>query len=191
MNEITQEQIARLAEPFPPGEIKCVVQDRRRIRAPAPTRFWRFVTKTEGENGCWIFNGATLNKYGHKKFCVETGKTMPAHRYSWLLAHGNPGKLCVLHRCDNPPCVNPSHLFLGTLAQNNADMDAKGRRKPHIGERHPLSKLKDGDVITMRQLYYSGAAKIPELARRFGVSYTAALNAVRRETWRHLEEERS
>jgi hypothetical protein len=80
---------------------------------------------------CWIWKGAIAHGYGT---ITWNGKSSRAHRVSYLLAHGNPGDLLVLHECDNPPCVNPSHLRLGTNADNMHDRDTRGRTSK--GDRH-------------------------------------------------------
>jgi len=93
--------------------------------------FWAKVDKG-GAGGCWLYTGfrkwdgyGWLNRHRDGK-----DHYMTAHRYSWILAHGPvPNGLHVLHRCDNPPCCNPSHLFLGTHQENMADRVAKGRAK--------------------------------------------------------------
>lgn len=77
------------------------------------------------------------------------------HRLSWELAHGPiPEGMCVLHRCDNPPCCNPDHLFLGTLSDNTQDMLSKGRGKGHLcaGEANPSARLTDAQVAELRGL---------------------------------------
>lgn len=107
-------------------------------------RFWARVEKTEG--GCWIWKGRILprKEYGVFEY-RDRGRKVAAqvHRFSYELAHGKivghvPGdaehEICVLHRCDNPPCVNPDHLWLGTDADNIADCIAKGRNSR--GEEH-------------------------------------------------------
>lgn len=89
---------------------------------PLADRFWEKVAKGEG---CWEWQGASIPKgYG----CITVDRrTVYAHRVSWLLAHGDPGDLHVLHSCDNPRCVRPEHLFLGTRSDNMQDMVRKDR----------------------------------------------------------------
>lgn len=90
-------------------------------------RFWSKVARTQNEADCWLWLGATrAGGYGS----IKVGRKLEmAHRVSYLLAHGSIDEgLCVLHRCDNPSCVNPSHLFLGTKKDNTADRISKGRR---------------------------------------------------------------
>lgn len=90
---------------------------------PAEVRFWKHVAKTEG---CWEWTGSTSKK-GYGKLNIG-GVTKAAHRFSYEIANGPiPEKLFVLHRCDNPPCVRPDHLFTGTNEDNVKDMMKKGR----------------------------------------------------------------
>lgn len=117
-----------------------------RTHRPWQQRFWKHVTK-DGPNGCWVW-GDSRTEFGYGLLVKERssktyrGKQKTAHRLSWELHHGEvPDGLSVLHRCDNPPCVNPDHLFLGTHADNMRDMFEKGRNRIGIkGTTTQLSK---------------------------------------------------
>lgn len=106
--------------------------------------------KVNKETGCWEWFGC-LNKSGYGKFCYK-GKHILAHRYSWIKHKGDIGKLFVCHHCDNPPCVNPNHLFLGTAKDNTQDCIKKGRfaLKPGVAYRDILTDpSKEGAQATL------------------------------------------
>lgn len=148
------------------------------------------------ESGCWIFGASTLlgePTYGHFVF---KGKYRRAHRFSYALHNGrfNP-RLCVLHKCDNRPCVNPDHLFLGTREVNNHDMIAKGRYKgPGFqkqgfglpGEKHHCAKATDEKVRIIRSEYKPYIVTAKMLAERLGIPMTTVQNIVRDTTWKHV-----
>lgn len=91
---------------------------------PLTERFWEKVD-VGGPDECWDWQGARAH-YGHGIINV-TGRSLLAHRVAWSITHGDPAEANVCHRCDNPPCCNPAHLFLGSQADNIADMHRKGR----------------------------------------------------------------
>lgn len=132
-------------------------------------------------DGCWVWNRArNAGGYGSKG---HDGKTWLAHRLSWLIHKGEiPEGFNVCHHCDNPPCVNPDHLFLGKQKQNMEDCAKKGRRPCFKGINHPRRKF------TERQVRQIRASKTPrrKLAERFGVAKSTIDHIIQRITWSHL-----
>lgn len=113
-----------------------------------------------------------------------------AHRVAWELTHGPiPDGLNVLHDCDNPPCVNPEHLFLGTQVDNSKDMDAKGRRNNGVrdqrGEKNNGRKLTEATAQTVLDLYAAGCAQA-DIMRSTGVTRANVWAIVHRKSWVHL-----
>lgn len=154
---------------------------------PIAARFWSHVDKN-AENGCWVWT-AFIDHKGYGQWTVHK-RALKASRVSYFLSFGeDPGSLFVCHRCDNPPCVNPAHLFLGTVLDNAADMVRKGR-KPR-GESSTLSKMTSAQVREMCDLYASGIVTVLELARRFNISHTTAQSIIAGERWQHVEAIRS
>lgn len=107
------------------------------------------------ETGCWLFQGTITDKgYGTIQ---RNRKTVGAHRASWEEVNGPiPNGLFVCHHCDNPPCINPAHLFLGTRKDNSDDRDAKGRNVNQRGESHPMAKLTARDIRAIRERVRAG-----------------------------------
>jgi hypothetical protein len=147
-----------------------------------------------GEDACWPFmGGRDTNKNGEYGHLQCLGRQWKAHRLAYTLTYGPiPRGLWVLHKCDYPPCCNPRHLFLGTLADTVADRDAKQRRPPgcHVpyahrprGTGHGRAKLTEADV---RAILASDEVQ-QVLADRYGVAQTVISKIKRREIWRHVE----
>lgn len=137
------------------------------------------------DNGCKIWTGS-LNSRGYGRLSFgRKWRSVEAHRVSYVLFRGDiPGGLLVLHRCDNPPCCNPGHLFLGTNDQNIRDAVIK-KRFPY-GEQSFKAKLSDKDALTIRDLYAGGTVTHRELAERFGVVKSTIHCLLLRKTWRHI-----
>lgn len=154
------------------------------IRVPLAVRFWSHVDKNgtvpkhRPELGsCWIWTGSKSRKgYGGIRES-EGRRLLRAHRVSWAIHHGPVNdEDCVLHHCDNPACVRPDHLWIGTYKDNAVDAARKGRsplmqhpESARRGERHHMAVLTDSQVAELRALHVAGHAK-RSLARKFGVS---------------------
>lgn len=160
--------------------------------ATAVERFWSYVRRGPE---CWVWTGQR-NAKGYGQFHIGSAterKNTFAHRFSWKLHNGAiPDETpCVLHKCDNPPCVNPDHLFLGTKADNNRDMRDKGRAgvvpeaKRIRGEAHPDHKLSQAYVVTILQQLADGSGT-SDVARRYGV-HVATIDGIKHgRTWKHI-----
>ncbi len=144
-------------------------------------------TQIPNENGCmlWI---AAKNGQGYGKLRATYGLTFQAHRFSYYLHNGyiNPD-LYVCHTCDNPGCVSPDHLFLGTGKQNQHDCRLKGRMKKSnkMGEKNNRVKLTEKDVITIRRKLTEGNA-ISFLSKKYNVTYQCIHAIKNNKSWRHL-----
>ena len=134
--------------------------------------------------GCWEWGrGRDKRGYGHMSR-PERGASRLVHRVSWEVHRGPiPGGMCVLHQCDNPPCCNPDHLFLGTRGDNNKDMRRKGRGAR--GERHANAKLTDAAVMSILRRRTQGSTQA-ELAEEHGVSRATIGYIVTGKSWRHI-----
>lgn len=151
-------------------------------------RFWSKVKKTET---CWLWIGGGHPRHGNEGYGAFTCKVFRgrrAHCFSYFLHFGEiPKDMNVLHRCDNPRCVRPDHLFLGTQAENIADMFAKGRDNHARGESAGLAKLTEADVLAIRANYKPRLNSYRALAREFNVNPTTIASVVLGKTWRHVE----
>ena len=132
--------------------------------------FWSKVDCTAGLFKCWLWTaGGIKGGYG---MMTWNGKLILAHRISYELANGPfPKELCVCHSCDNPPCVNPAHLFLGTNQDNVDDKNRKGRGVYLTGEKHGSCKYSDTLIAEVRFQHEQGMGPM-ELVRKYGISHT-------------------
>lgn len=147
--------------------------------------FWNFV-KIGKENECWEWQaGRNDRNYGRVHI---GGRQEKAHRVAYRLTYGEPGLLKVCHSCDNPPCCNPSHLFLGTQKDNILDMVRKGRHKsnfPHLtGENAAFVKLKNKDVLKIKELLKT--EKVTKIARMFNVNHSLICQIKTGKIWKEI-----
>jgi DNA-binding XRE family transcriptional regulator len=144
-------------------------------------RFWSHIEKTPI---CWIWHGAIARKYG----LFRIGKkNIKAHRLSWLFHRGDiPDNMCVLHHCDNPLCVNPGHLFIGSVAENNQDKKSKGRQTNFPGETNPMARLNPELIAKIKAEYIPRIITQHFLSEKYGVSRQTITAIFTGQNWRHL-----
>lgn len=175
-----------------------------------PEKFWEKVDRSGGVDACWLWTGGKNSRgYGQSTF---GGVNWSSHRLAAYLSGMAIDGLCVCHRCDNPPCVNPNHLFVGTISDNNKDMMAKGRtatgeshgsytkpeawkrgdshwarlnpEKVRRGEDISRAKLKEHQIPEIRALCEEGNT-YAAIARSYGVSPQTISNIKRGKVWAH------
>jgi len=151
-----------------------------KLNLPIDQLFWEKVKKGN-EDDCWEWIAGKA-RGGYGEFGIKR-KIYMAHKISWELVNGEvPDNLCVLHKCDNPACVNPKHLFLGTRIENNNDKVTKGRQAK--GEKHGMSKLNEEQVRKIRELYLTGNYSQSKLGQLFNVQEAAIQKIVNYKTWK-------
>lgn len=152
-------------------------------------RFLRGI-KINSQTGCWEWQKFRNRKnYGCMGIRLKGRSTVRmTHRIAWMIYKGEiPEGLQVCHHCDNPPCCNPDHLFIGTNRDNVLDCQRKGRANTLYGAKHGMSKLKDQDIIVICQLYALGFRQ-PVIATHFGIDQTNVSMIVQGKTWKHMHE---
>jgi HNH endonuclease len=140
--------------------------------------FWYFVKITDEEH-CWEWIGSR-NEKGYGLFWGKSGVLL-AHREAYRREKGEPGEFVVCHKCDNPPCVSPYHLFLGTVQDNNLDKKLKGRDAK--GEGHGRAKLTKDQVAEIRSKYKPYEYSMQKLADEYGVDKATIKWIIQRKTW--------
>lgn len=141
-------------------------------------------SKLDLNTGCLEWGGA-INGDGYG-YILHGRKQWRCNRLVWTLAHGEiPKGIIVCHKCDNRKCINPEHLFLGSLTDNNRDRAAKGRSRDQRGQKNNMAKLTDADIREIRNLYKTGLFQ-RVIGNRFGVSQTLIGQIVRNKRWKHV-----
>lgn len=131
---------------------------------------------------CWIWNGYKQAS-GHGQFRYRS-KTIVAYRFSYMLKYPDfDQSLCVLHKCDNGACINPTHMFLGTMTDNMADKVAKGRQSKGLSN---TGWLLETEVEEIKKLYQTGKYTQQELGRRFKVNASQISKIINGHRWGHL-----
>jgi len=200
-----------------PNHLLCVPNSQKKIFSLKDpfSLFWKKVDKTSHPNNCWIWIAAKDGRgYG---FFTYHGKQIRSHRVSWIFKYGDiPDNLHVLHHCDNPSCVNPDHLFLGTRKDNMQDMIRKKRNNPCPGDKNGLrkhpesiirgnnhwcrkmpekivrgerignSKLTEKQVMEIRQKYIPRKVSSISLAKLYNISYRTVIDIIHRKIWTHI-----
>ena len=175
----------------------CTMHDMRVLRHGSPhvtlritegglkERLLARVIPSESPDRCWGWSAATNDK-GYGQFWFD-GRLRYAHRASWEIANGKPPPegMLVRHSCDNPPCANPRHLLIGTVADNTADMISRGRGVQPTGVANGRAKLNPDVVREIRRLHRSGWTK-SAIARLVGCAQPTIKNVVIGKTWAHV-----
>lgn len=167
------------------GSFKPGYDPRRKgIVVPAKERFFEYVMYAI--DGCWLWLGSQ-NNLGRAIFTSkEFGVNKVANRVSWMIHKGEiPKGLHVCHSCDNPLCVNPDHLWLGTDQDNNSDKVKKNRQSRLHGESNPAAVLNKEKVILIRTIAWTESARV--IGIKFGVSESAILAIWNNKTWKQFQ----
>jgi len=150
----------------------------------------RFMAKVNKSGDCWEWTGY-FDTSGYGQISMS-GRALLAHRISYVIHHPltidlrEHREICVCHTCDNRKCVNPSHLFLGSVADNNRDREAKGRGNQPKGEKHRDAKLTEQQVREIRIKYANGGISLRQLALEYGINFGTVGKIISRKLWKHI-----
>lgn len=150
-------------------------------------RFYNKIKKSK-DNDCWIWTGWIMkNSLGYGGFYYKE-KDTTAHRASYMIHKGDvPNGMCVCHTCDNPKCVNPDHLWLGTYQDNMDDMKRKKRHNCLKGEKVLKHKLKQSEVKVIRFAYKMGFSNQYQLSKLYNISQSVISEIINRKAWKHVK----
>lgn len=150
---------------------------------PIRQRFWKKVNIKDLFD-CWEWLGyKNPDGYG---IVMRNSRKELTHRTAWILTYGNiPENLCVCHKCDNPSCVNPAHLFIGTMQDNVNDMFSKGRQPYTKGSKGGRAILTEEQILAIRILYQAGIRQC-ELGRMYNIDVGHLWHIINRDIWTHI-----
>jgi hypothetical protein len=156
--------------------------DRHHPTIPIADRFFKKIKKTKT---CWIWDSKSKNEHGYGVIWnKEKGHTIKAHRFSYEYHIGEiPPRMEILHTCDNPACVNPNHLRVGTRQDNVSDSMSKGRVRK--GEEHGMAKLKWKDIPQIKEMYSTGNFSYKKLGIIFKVHFNTIREVIKNKRWVH------
>ncbi len=159
--------------------------------------FSKKLNKSAGENGCWPWIGA-VNRRGYGVTSINH-RLVTTHRLAYFYEHGSfPDGLCVCHRCDNPPCCNPAHLFIGTTQDNTADMVRKKRQSSgekhskaimpgrYRGIAHYAAKMTEAEVLNVRRLFDVENLSPRSISKTLNLPWRRVQKIAYRQTWKHI-----
>lgn len=156
----------------------------KKISGDPKKRFFSNIIREKEWKKCWVWLGLK-SRQGYGRMTINKKQKL-AHRYSWEIYRGQiPDGMFICHKCDNPSCVNPRHLFVGDRFDNAKDMVKKGRNRDDKGSKHPSAKLTEEQVIHIRKRIEDGEMQI-NLAKEFNVHKATISMIKRRENWSHV-----
>jgi hypothetical protein len=146
--------------------------------------YQRWLDKVNKTESCWLWEGTLNRKYGaFRRFINDKWVMYKAHRFAYEYFKGNiPQGLQVCHSCDNPKCVNPDHLWIGTAKENVADMLKKGRK--NIGAKKTGTNLNQSIANQIRMVFNEGGKKYPEIAKMFNTSTAQVCRIINNKIWK-------